>query len=146
MAISWCSEHHRTKLSEYLINVYPPFWRRQLDIEDAQVVAQVLENSGIPSVGFIDYQAEQGRQQHDALQSQLHDAGIFGVPTYVFDDEILFGREHLPYVEWPHRTHRPGTGHWKSLLTPQSNNNLLLINFLRTGTDNGCTVRPDTLG
>ena len=26
--------------------------------------------------------------------------GIYGVPTYVLGDEILFGREHIPYIRW----------------------------------------------
>ena len=34
------------------------------------------------------------------LQAQLHGAGIFGVPTYVIDGEVFFGREHLPAVRW----------------------------------------------
>ena len=28
------------------------------------------------------------------------DTGVFGVPTYLVEDEMWFGREHLPRVQW----------------------------------------------
>ena len=34
------------------------------------------------------------------MQRVIFDAGIFGVPTYVVDREVFFGREHLPMVRW----------------------------------------------
>ena len=71
------------------------------------VVASTLEQTGIDSTGFAAFEQGEGRAQHDALQTQLHPAGIYGVPTYVFDGTILFGREHLPYVRW-HLTGRQG--------------------------------------
>ena len=111
MAISWVVAKDRARLGAYLDQVYPPFWRRELDIEDPAVVAALIRDAGVDADGFIDYQAGDGRTAHDALQTQLHDSGIFGVPTYVFGvdayDEALFGREHLPYVEW-HLTGREG--------------------------------------
>ena len=100
IGILWCMAHARERLADYLRAVYPPFWRRELDIEDPAVVAGVLARAGADTDGFIDYQAGEGRDLHDALQARLHPAGIYGVPTFVFDDQCLFGREHLPYVRW----------------------------------------------
>ena len=37
---------------------------------------------------------------HDDAQEKIFAAGIFGVPTYVVEEEIYFGREHLPRVRW----------------------------------------------
>jgi 2-hydroxychromene-2-carboxylate isomerase len=102
MGISWTVERQRAQLPDYLNAVYPPFWRRELDIEDISVVGGVLTSAGIDASGFEDYCAGDGRRKHDDLQRRLHPAGIYGVPTYVVTDcgTILFGREHLPYVEW----------------------------------------------
>lgn len=96
----WVVEHHRSRLSNYFDAVYPPFWRRELDIEDIHVVESVLEQAGIDSSGFGAYAEQEGRQLHDDLQEQLHLNGIYGVPTYIVDGNILFGREHLPLVRW----------------------------------------------
>lgn len=107
IGILWVCRTARQRLADYLEAVYPPFWRRELDIEDVQVVERCLQQAGVDAAGFDDYQGGEGRRLHDALQPQLHPAGIYGVPTYVLDGEILFGREHLPYVRW-HLTGRPG--------------------------------------
>ncbi|MEM7078085.1 MAG: DsbA family protein [Pseudomonadota bacterium] len=100
IAINWVMQNSRAHLGDFLQTIYPPFWRRELDIEDLAVVTSVLDQAGCKTSGFADYAQGAGRELHDQLNAQLHDAGIFGVPSYVFDDQILFGREHLPYVEW----------------------------------------------
>lgn len=102
IGILWVCQTDRQKLPAYFEAVYPPFWRRELDIEDVTVIEHCLAQAGVDIAGFAAFQAAggAGRMLHDALQPQFHPAGIYGVPTYVFGDEILFGREHLPYIRW----------------------------------------------
>jgi len=106
MGILWVMQRQRDALAAYLNAVYPAFWRRELDIEDPEVVTECLRQAGAPTEGFSTFLVDQGRAAHDELQARLHPAGVFGVPTYVVDDEILFGREHLPYVAWCLRGHK----------------------------------------
>ena len=102
IAILWAVQTAREKLGDYLRAAYRPFWQRMLDIEDVHVIETCLESSGIASQGFAEFAAAggEGRICHDELNAKLHDAGIFGVPTFVFDDKVLFGRQHLPLVRW----------------------------------------------
>jgi len=100
IGILWVMQTARERMGDYLNAVYPPFWRRELDIEDVAVVETCLTQAGIDPDGFDAFQQGEGRNQHDRLQSRLHPAGIYGVPTFVFDNILLFGREHLPYVRW----------------------------------------------
>ena len=100
IAILWVMQQARQQLPAYFEAVYPPFWRRELDVEDPQVVIDCVSRAGAPTDGLAEYLQGEGRAQHDALQAQLHPAGIYGVPTYVFDGHQMFGREHLPYVGW----------------------------------------------
>ncbi|MFH2129576.1 MAG: DsbA family protein [bacterium] len=100
IGILWVVRNNRDLLKNYFEAVYPPFWKRELDIEDFQVVEDCLEKAGIDSKGFRDFCQHEGREIHDDLQTQLHPLGIFGVPTYVVGGKILFGREHLPLVRW----------------------------------------------
>ena len=60
----------------------------------------VLSESGIASAGFAAFAEGPGRDEHDASNAAAFDAGVFGVPTYLVRDEMWFGREHLPRVEW----------------------------------------------
>lgn len=100
IGILWTMAQARERLPDYFEAVYPAFWRRELDIEDSAVVEQCLLDAGIDTTGFKAYQQGVGRALHDGLQAQLYPHGIYGVPTYVFDDKVLFGREHLPLVRW----------------------------------------------
>jgi len=100
IGILWVMKTDRDRLPHYLREVYPPFWRRELDIEDITVVEACLEQAGVSAAGFAEYAKGDGRDLHDRLQPQFHPNGIYGVPTYVLDDEILFGREHIPYLRW----------------------------------------------
>ena len=100
IGILWVIEQARDKLEAYLEAVYPKFWRRELNIEDVSVVSRCLEEAGVSATGFTEFQQGIGREVHNQLQSQLHGNGIYGVPTYVVDQQILFGREHLPLLRW----------------------------------------------
>ena len=100
IGILWVRQAARERMAAYFEAIYPPFWRRELDIEDLAVVERCLEKAGVPIEGFAAFAAGEGRTQHDALQAQFHPHGIYGVPTYVLGDEILFGREHIPYLRW----------------------------------------------
>ncbi len=88
------------RIDAYIDTVYPPFWRRDLDIDDVAVLESSLEEAGIDVAGFRAFADGPGRAEHDALNEAAFAAGIFGVPTYLVGDEMWFGREHLPRVDW----------------------------------------------
>ena len=96
----WTRRSGRHVLKGYMDIVYERFWRRELDIEDEGVVAGVVAEAGGDERGYLAYLEGEGRREHDDLQARLHGSGIFGVPTYVIDGEVFFGREHLPAVRW----------------------------------------------
>jgi len=107
MAFMWAKRQGYDVLRGYLDRCYERFWRRELDAEDIDVVLGVLREAGAETTGFREFVEEEGRREHDAMQSAIFDAGIFGVPSYVVEGELYFGREHLPTVEWLLRG-RPG--------------------------------------
>lgn len=101
IGLLWCKTHtDATVVQAYHRCVFHPFWRRELDIEDVSVIEACLQQSGAPVSGFRDYLDGSGRVLHDRLQEEILDKGYFGVPTYVIDDTVYFGREHLPRVRW----------------------------------------------
>ena len=96
----WAGEQSRTLRRAYSGLVYERFWKRELNLEDAGVIERVLDEAGARTEGFHDYASGEGRMLHDIIQRNAFDAGIFGVPTYVVDGEVFFGREHLPRIRW----------------------------------------------
>jgi 2-hydroxychromene-2-carboxylate isomerase len=100
IGMMWAKRQGREILRAYTRGVYLPFWRRELDVEDTAVITATLEQAGADVSGFAAFAGAEGRAEHDAMQPAIFDAGIFGVPTYVIDGEVFFGREHLPRVRW----------------------------------------------
>jgi 2-hydroxychromene-2-carboxylate isomerase len=77
--------------------VFERFWRRELDIEDAAVIAAVLTEAGADASRFADYAAV-GRAEVAEISRAAEESGVFGVPSFVVDDELFWGSEHLPDI------------------------------------------------
>jgi len=71
------------------------FWKRKLDIEDAGVIGAVLADAGAEAAGFSVYLAGEGRQELDRICRDAEALGVFGVPSFVVNGELFWGREHL---------------------------------------------------
>ena len=78
--------------------VFERFWERELDIEDPGVVAAVLAEAGADMRGFSGYLAGEGGQELERVCRAAEAIGVFGVPTFVLDGELFWGREHLPEI------------------------------------------------
>ena len=96
IAILWARQHGSADL--LLDQIFPPFWRRELDIEDIGVVTDCLRKTGIDSAGFAEWAMGAGRALHDSLRAEAEAAGVFGVPWYTWGDEVFWGREALPLI------------------------------------------------
>jgi 2-hydroxychromene-2-carboxylate isomerase len=82
-------------LRRYQDIVFERFWKRELDIEDPEVVAAVLAEAGADAAAFRSYLASEGRQELERVCREAEAAGVFGVPSFILDDELFWGREHL---------------------------------------------------
>jgi 2-hydroxychromene-2-carboxylate isomerase len=85
-------------LRRYHDMVFERFWKRELDIEDAGVIGGVLAEAGADPSEFPDYSADPGPGEVDAICHAAEAIGVFGVPSFVFDGELFWGREHLPDI------------------------------------------------
>jgi 2-hydroxychromene-2-carboxylate isomerase len=77
--------------------VFERFWQRALDIEDVAVISAALTEAGADGAGFASY-AEAGRVEVAEISRAAEAQGVFGVPTFVLDGELFWGREHLPDI------------------------------------------------
>jgi 2-hydroxychromene-2-carboxylate isomerase len=94
----WAKRQGPVQFRAYHDRVFEQFWRRELDIEQPEVLAGVLADAGANITGFDDYLAGEGRDEHDAIRAAAEAAGVFGVPTFVIDGELFWGREHLTNI------------------------------------------------
>lgn len=74
------------------------FFKRELDVENEQVMAALLQEAGIDAAGFGAYLHGPGGRQHDADRVATEDSGVFGVPSLVIRGEIFWGGDRIELV------------------------------------------------
>src|SRR6516162_2725502 len=85
-------------LRRYHDLIFERFWKRELDIEDPGVIGAVLAEAGADAAGLSAYLKEEGREELDRICRAAEAIGVFGVPSFVLDGELFWGREHLPDI------------------------------------------------
>jgi 2-hydroxychromene-2-carboxylate isomerase len=93
IAMLWAQKHNVFR--KFHDDVLPPFWNREFDIEDVSVVKLALENAGAPFVGFDDFLAGEGKQAFAEIQKTGEARGVFGVPSFIFRDEVFWGTDRI---------------------------------------------------
>ena len=96
IGLLWAKAHGGVR--RYNDIVYERFWQRALDIEDVGVIENVLKESGNDTAGFAGWAAGEGRALHDRIRADAEERGVFGVPTFVLNGELFWGREHLALI------------------------------------------------
>jgi 2-hydroxychromene-2-carboxylate isomerase len=102
----------RAVFRRYHDAIFERFWKRELDIEDQAVMTGALSEAGADVAAFPGYVAAEGRQALERICREAEAMGVFGVPSFVLDGELFWGREHLPDIrerlgDAPSRRERP---------------------------------------
>ena len=98
IGLLWARRQGEGVVRGYADRVFERFWRRELDIEDPEVIEGVLREAAADVGGFGDYLAGPGRIEHDEVRTAAEAAGVFGVPSLIVEGELFWGREHLPDI------------------------------------------------
>jgi 2-hydroxychromene-2-carboxylate isomerase len=91
----WARKSGEAVFRLYHETVFERFWRRELDIESVPAIAAVLDEAG--AFGFADW-ADQGRAEVVNIAAEAEAQGVFGVPSFIVNNELFWGREHLPDI------------------------------------------------
>ena len=79
----------------YHDTVYKKFWRRELDIEDPNIIAATLRECGINVDEFLHFAENDGPELLRDIQTDAESRGVFGVPSYLVGDELFWGAERF---------------------------------------------------
>lgn len=83
----------------YHNRVFERFFKRQLDIEDLAAVQTVLVEAGAADAGgFAAFLDGEGDARYHQVLDEAEEIGVFGVPTFVIGDEIIWGGDRLDMV------------------------------------------------
>ena len=94
----WVKEKSEQTLLSFLRESFQLFWKRKLDIENEEVISNLLKKFQLDSAQFKSWM-ETNRNSVTSLMDAALSKGIFGVPTFVFEEEIFWGSEKLELVK-----------------------------------------------
>lgn len=76
-------------------DVFERFWNHTIEIEEIEDVVAALKKAGAPGADFPAYLEGEGAAEHDGIRAAAEEAGIFGVPMFVFEGELFWGGDRL---------------------------------------------------
>jgi 2-hydroxychromene-2-carboxylate isomerase len=99
VAIGMLYAERRGVRDHYIDLAFERFWKRELDIEDRESVAHVVDESGTSAAAFFDFLDGTGREELARIAEAAEAAGVFGVPTFVIDGELFWGGDRIWMVQ-----------------------------------------------
>jgi 2-hydroxychromene-2-carboxylate isomerase len=92
----WLREQHPKQLPDFLEALFRGYWEGKLDPSREDAVAALLERAGVPGAGL----AAEGATATRELAAACEERGWFQAPGFVVEDEVFYGRQHLPMIRW----------------------------------------------
>ena len=78
--------------------VFDRFWKRELDIEDRQVVVALCAEVGLDEAGFLAYVEGDGPRELAAIRERAEEDKVFGVPMFFVRGEPFWGNDRIDWV------------------------------------------------
>ena len=75
--------------------VFEKFWKRELDVDSLEQIAEVIRSLGGDPEEFAAYANGPCRAEHDSIIDEAERIGVFGVPTFVLDGELFWGADRI---------------------------------------------------
>lgn len=77
----------------------PRFWNRALDIEDLDSMRDVVASVDLDPNAFDVFVKKRAGPSLKAVAEAAHSAGVFGVPTFVLNDELFWGVDRIDLLK-----------------------------------------------
>lgn len=100
MAWLYVRVHDAARLPRFLAESFRAYWARELDVADVSGMVGIVEASTGNESAFLEWAASEGEANVARVVDGLHDRGVFAVPSYLVEDEVFLGRQHLPMIRW----------------------------------------------
>jgi 2-hydroxychromene-2-carboxylate isomerase len=87
-------------LKEYIECTMSAMWEKDLNIQDLKILEKALDDEGIDHKTILEMiQTKECKDKLIANTSWAVEKGAFGIPTFLIDDQIFFGKDHLYQLE-----------------------------------------------
>jgi len=96
----WLRDRQPEQLPAYLTALFRGYWALELDASSEAQIADLLDSLGADGGAYRAWCRGAGPAAAAALADALRSRGLFQVPAYVVEDEVFYGRQHLPMIRW----------------------------------------------
>ncbi len=79
--------------------IFRAVWEQERNIADAQTLAQLMAEHGLPAAWLQDARSPEVQQAYEANTAAALAAGVFGAPSYVIEGEVFWGQDRLDFVQ-----------------------------------------------
>jgi 2-hydroxychromene-2-carboxylate isomerase len=93
-------ERHRDLLEAFLAELFRAYWAAELDPSDPKRIAEKVAGAGGDARAFLAWADREGPETAAELEAELRERGLFQVPAFLVEDEVFYGRQHLPMIGW----------------------------------------------
>ncbi len=100
LAWLWVRDRNPAHLPDFLRILFRRYWSADLDPTDLAAIAALVEEFGGDGAEFESWATEDGVSVVTALAESLREVGLFQAPAYLIEDEVFYGRQHLPMIRW----------------------------------------------
>ncbi|MFZ2060638.1 MAG: DsbA family protein [Candidatus Binatus sp.] len=90
---------HHGRLLDYSRRVYEMFFKRELEADDPDAVANVIAELGMSADDYREYLSGKGALAYQRAQDEAANDHVFGVPLFIFEDEPFWGHDRIPVLE-----------------------------------------------
>ena len=97
----WVRDSRLSELDAFLDALFAGYWSVALDLEDLDAMSALVADADAAPDDFQKWWSTgEGRAALEAGEDALRAAGVSQVPASLVEDEVFFGRQHLPMIEW----------------------------------------------
>ncbi len=96
----WVRAQRPSALEALLSESFRSYWACETDPSDVDAIAKLVESVGADGTAFRNWLEPNGRAALAATNEEVRARGLAGVPGYFIDDEVFWGRQHLPMIRW----------------------------------------------
>ncbi len=87
------------RLLDYSRRVYELFFKRELEADQPDAVASVIESLGMSADDYRKYLSGEGALAYQRAQDEAAADHVFGVPLFFFEGEPFWGHDRIPILE-----------------------------------------------
>lgn len=89
----------RGQMHDYLVKAFHKVWGEGASMIDETMLRSLASELGWHEEEFLVYTvSEEADKKYKAATQEAHNRGVFGVPTFVVDEELWWGNDRLDFL------------------------------------------------